>query len=141
MKCIFSKISTSSKTETRSKSFQDNNLPLGSPRIGSPRVASPRVSTLQGSNKEDPAYLGPYLLKQTQELISSGENPKKCLELGIRAMKAFETGRFQKPNLEYVMCLHIVAALYCSLGQYGEAIPVLERSIEIPVWVKVIRTH
>ncbi|KAF5769952.1 putative 43kDa postsynaptic protein [Helianthus annuus] len=120
------------KPKTRSKSFQDNNLPLGSPRIGSPRVASPRVSTLQGSNKEDPAYLGPYLLKQTQELISSGENPKKCLELGIRAMKAFETGRFQKPNLEYVMCLHIVAALYCSLGQYGEAIPVLERSIEIP---------
>ncbi|KAL8247149.1 hypothetical protein R6Q59_008365 [Mikania micrantha] len=111
------------KPKLRSKSFHDNNLPLGSPRI----------LEKNGSNgKEDPAYLGPYLLKQTQELISSGENPKKTLELGIRAMKAFEGGRFQKPNLEYVMCLHIVAALYCSLGQYGEAIPLLERSIEIP---------
>ncbi|KAL8193519.1 hypothetical protein R6Q57_026654 [Mikania cordata] len=111
------------KPKLRSKSFHDNNLPLGSPRI----------LEKNGSNgKEDPAYLGPYLLKQTQELISSGENPKKTLELGIRAMKAFESGRFQKPNLEYVMCLHIVAALYCSLGQYGEAIPLLERSIEIP---------
>ncbi|KAI3793950.1 hypothetical protein L1987_36573 [Smallanthus sonchifolius] len=127
------------KPKTRSRSFHDNNLlPLGSPRtIGSPRtLGSPRISEKnapQGSNgKEDPAYLGPYLLKQTQELISSGENPKKTLELGIRAMKAFESSRFQKPNLEYVMCLHIVAALYCSLGQYGEAIPLLERSIEIP---------
>ncbi|XP_076908635.1 protein KINESIN LIGHT CHAIN-RELATED 2-like isoform X2 [Bidens hawaiensis] len=119
------------KPRTKSRSFQDNNIPLGSPRISSARVIE--KSPLQGSNgKEDPAYLGPYLLKQTQELISSGETPKKCLELGIRAMRAFETGRFQKPNLEYVMCLHIVAALYCSLGQYGEAIPVLERSAEIP---------
>ncbi|KAI3799189.1 hypothetical protein L1987_34479 [Smallanthus sonchifolius] len=115
------------KQRTRSKSFHDNNLlPLGSPRISEKNAP-------QGLNgKEDPAYLGPYLLKQTQELISSGENPKKSLEMGIRAMKAFESSRFQKPNLEYVMCLHIVAALYCSLGQYGEAIPLLERSIEIP---------
>ncbi|KAI7750361.1 hypothetical protein M8C21_014687 [Ambrosia artemisiifolia] len=121
------------KPKTRSKSFQDNNLPLGSPRIASPRIGSPRVSTPKGLNgNEDPAYLGPYLLKQTQELISSGENAKKALELGVRAMKAFESNRFQKPNLEYVMCLHIVAALYCSVGQYGKAIPVLERSIEIP---------
>ncbi|KAI3825138.1 hypothetical protein L1987_06614 [Smallanthus sonchifolius] len=31
------------------------------------------------------------------------------------------------------MCLHVTAAIYCSLGQYNEAIPVLEESIEIPV--------
>ncbi|KAJ9135310.1 hypothetical protein P3X46_032513 [Hevea brasiliensis] len=31
------------------------------------------------------------------------------------------------------MSLHVLAAIYCSLGQYNEAIPVLERSIEIPV--------
>ncbi|KAK1359945.1 hypothetical protein POM88_044419 [Heracleum sosnowskyi] len=30
------------------------------------------------------------------------------------------------------MCLHVVSALYCSMGQYKDAIPLLERSIEIP---------
>ncbi|GFY87211.1 tetratricopeptide repeat (TPR)-like superfamily protein [Actinidia rufa] len=39
----------------------------------------------------------------------------------------------KKPNLELVMCLHAVAALYCSLDTYTEAIPFLERSVEIPV--------
>ncbi|XP_071707667.1 protein KINESIN LIGHT CHAIN-RELATED 2-like [Rutidosis leptorrhynchoides] len=119
------------KPNTRSKSFHENNLPLGSPRISSPRISNKDVPQ-SPSAKEDPHYLGPYLLKQTRDLLSSGDNPKKALELGIRAMKAFENSRFQKPNLEYVMCLHIVAALYCSLGQYSEAIPILERSIEIP---------
>nr|XP_043634705.1 protein KINESIN LIGHT CHAIN-RELATED 2-like [Erigeron canadensis] len=116
------------KPTTRSKSFHDNNLPLGSPRVAEknfPQLGSPK-------GKEDPHYLGPYLLKQTRELLASGEDPKKALELGIRAMKAFESSRFQKPSLDYVMCLHIVAALYCGLGQYGDAIPLLERSIEIP---------
>ncbi|PWA64988.1 tetratricopeptide-like helical domain-containing protein [Artemisia annua] len=116
------------RPNSRSKSFHDNNFFPLSPRV----VGSPRVAERNANGKEDPHYLGPYLLKQTRELLSSGENPKKALELGIRSMKAFETSRFQKPNLEYVMCLHIVAALYCSLGQYGEAIPILERSIEIP---------
>lgn len=115
------------KPKTRSRSFTDNSLPLGSPR-----VVEKNVTQTSQNGKEDPHYLGPYLLKQTRELLSSGENPKKALELGIRAMKAFESSRYQKPNLEYVMCLHIVAALYCSLGQYSEAIPLLERSIEIP---------
>ncbi|KAI3704785.1 hypothetical protein L1987_75014 [Smallanthus sonchifolius] len=118
--------SKSPNPRTGGKSFHDNNLPLGSPRIT-------RKNTLAVSNRrEDPAYLGPQLLKQTREMLSLGENPKKALELGIRAMKAFESSRFQKPNLDYVMCLHIVAALYCSLGQYSEAVPLLERSIEIP---------
>ncbi|KAE8667612.1 1-deoxy-D-xylulose 5-phosphate reductoisomerase [Hibiscus syriacus] len=35
--------------------------------------------------------------------------------------------------LEQVMCLHVTAAINCSLGQYNEAIPLLEQSIEIPV--------
>ncbi|KAI3808718.1 hypothetical protein L1987_24677 [Smallanthus sonchifolius] len=116
----------SPNSRTGGKSFHDNNLPLGSPRIT-------RKHSLAVSNRrEDPAYLGPQLLKQTREMLSLGENPKKALDLGIRAMKAFESSRFQKPNLDYVMCLHIVAALYCSLGQYSEAVPLLERSIEIP---------
>lgn len=79
-------------------------------------------------------YLGPYLLKQARDMIASGESSQKALELALRAMKSFEiSAGAKKPNLDYVMCLHVVSALHCRLGQYIEAIPVLERSIDIPV--------
>ncbi|KDP45346.1 hypothetical protein JCGZ_09595 [Jatropha curcas] len=77
--------------------------------------------------------LGPFLLKQTREMINSGENPQKTLEFAVRATKSFEACANGKPNLQLVMSLHVLAAIYCSLGKYNEAIPVLERSIEIPV--------
>ncbi|KAE8661290.1 putative RNA exonuclease [Hibiscus syriacus] len=38
-----------------------------------------------------------------------------------------------KPSMELVMSLHVLAALYCCLGQSNEVVPVLDRSIEIPV--------
>ncbi|GFZ03736.1 tetratricopeptide repeat (TPR)-like superfamily protein [Actinidia rufa] len=78
--------------------------------------------------------LGPFLLKQARDLISSGDNPQKALELALRAAKSFEKCANGKPSLDVVMCLHVTtAAIHCSLGQYVEAIPVLEHSIEIPV--------
>ncbi|KAF2311405.1 hypothetical protein GH714_022718 [Hevea brasiliensis] len=77
--------------------------------------------------------LGRFLLKQARDLISSGDNPQKALELALRATKSFEICANGKPSLELVMSLHVVAAIYCSIGQYNEAIPVLEHSIEIPV--------
>ncbi|KAL6960603.1 Protein KINESIN LIGHT CHAIN-RELATED 2 [Sarracenia purpurea var. burkii] len=99
-------------------------------------VKKGRNSSLGGDNLQgghlEAGYLGPYLLKQTRELISSGENPQKALELALRAVKLFDKNPQKKPNLELAMCLHVIAALYCSLRRYSEAIPVLERSIEIP---------
>ncbi|XP_058087625.1 protein KINESIN LIGHT CHAIN-RELATED 2-like [Magnolia sinica] len=77
--------------------------------------------------------LGPFLLKLARDLISSGDNPQKALELAVRAAKSFEICADGKPSLELVMSLHVVAAIHCSLGQYSLAIPVLEHSIEIPV--------
>ncbi|XP_022738923.1 protein KINESIN LIGHT CHAIN-RELATED 3-like isoform X2 [Durio zibethinus] len=77
--------------------------------------------------------LGPFLLKQARDLVSSGDNPQKALELSLRAAKSYEFCADGKPSLELVMCLHVAAAIYCSLGQYNEAIPPLEQSIEIPV--------
>ncbi|PKI66652.1 protein KINESIN LIGHT CHAIN-RELATED 3-like [Punica granatum] len=77
--------------------------------------------------------LGPFLLKQARDFISSGDNPQRALELALRAAKSLEICSNGKPNLELVMCLHVIAAIYCSLGQYSEAIPVLERSIQIPL--------
>lgn len=78
--------------------------------------------------------LGPFLLKITRDMISSGENPNKALNFGLRALKSFEIcNEDGKPSLELVMCLHVLATIYCNLGQYNEAIPILERSIEVPV--------
>ncbi|KAK3018545.1 hypothetical protein RJ639_003902 [Escallonia herrerae] len=77
--------------------------------------------------------LGPFLLKQARDLISSGDNPQKALELALRAAKSLEKCANGKPSLDVVMCLHVTAAIYCNLGQYDEAIPVLEHSIEIPM--------
>ncbi|XP_073294027.1 protein KINESIN LIGHT CHAIN-RELATED 2-like [Primulina huaijiensis] len=85
-------------------------------------------------NQREPGYLGPYLLKQTRNLVASGDNNcQKALELALRAMKSFEFASNAKPNLDFVMCLHTVAALYCRLGRYTKAVPVLERSIKIPL--------
>ena len=77
--------------------------------------------------------LGPFLLKQAMDLVSSGDNPQKALELALRAAKSYELFTNGKPSLELVMCLHVTAAIYCSLGQYSEAIPLLEQSVEIPL--------
>lgn len=77
--------------------------------------------------------LGPFLLKQVRDMISSGDNPQRALDLALRAMKSLEICANGKPSLELVMCMHVLATIYCNLGQYTEAIPILERSIEIPV--------
>ncbi|KAK6153314.1 hypothetical protein DH2020_012953 [Rehmannia glutinosa] len=95
---------------------------------------------LQNGN-EDPSEaglenpdLGPFLLKQARDLMSSGDNARKALDLASRAAKSFEKcADGGKRSLDVVMCLHVTAAIHCSLGQYGDAIPVLEHSIEIPV--------
>lgn len=125
----------------KSKSFREK--PPTSKRNGKiPRKPNAVLSTkydrsnpLQKGNGHslEARYLGSYLLKQTRHLISSGENPRKALKVALRALKSFDSSANEKPNLELVMCLHVVATMYCSLGQYNEAIPVLERSIEIPV--------
>ncbi|XP_047952541.1 protein KINESIN LIGHT CHAIN-RELATED 3-like, partial [Salvia hispanica] len=87
---------------------------------------------LQKGTEENPD-LGPFLLKQARDLMSSGDNARRALDLAQRAAKSFEKCAEGKPSLDVVMCLHVTAAIHCSLGQYGEAIPVLEHSIEIPV--------
>ena len=91
-------------------------------------IESSNESTF-GNNPE----LGPFLLKQARDLVSLGENPRKALEYSLQAMRLFEKSANGKPSLDLVMCLHVTAAIYCSLGHFIDAIPILERSIEIPV--------
>lgn len=75
--------------------------------------------------------LGPFLLKHARDLIASN-NAKRALKYALRAANSFEKCAGGMPSLDLVMSLHVVAAIYCNLGQYAEAVPVLHRSIEIP---------
>ncbi|KAM1672616.1 hypothetical protein TB2_040860 [Malus domestica] len=73
--------------------------------------------------------LGPFLLKLARDTIGSGENPNKALHYAIRASKSFE--RCSGPGLDLAMSMHVVAAIYCNLGRFEEAVRVLEQSIEV----------
>lgn len=83
----------------------------------------------QGSN----AHLGPYLIKLTK-LYSLEEDQSKAIEYGIRAVRFYEKQTDNgQPSLEFIASLQILAALYGRLGNFDEAIPLLERSVVIPV--------
>ncbi|CAL1386569.1 unnamed protein product [Linum trigynum] len=78
--------------------------------------------------------LGPFLLKLVRDTIASGEGPSKALEYAIRASKSFErcAAVEGEPSLDLVMSLHVLGAIYGSLGKFEEAVPVLERAITVP---------
>ncbi|XP_013597911.1 protein KINESIN LIGHT CHAIN-RELATED 2 isoform X2 [Brassica napus] len=96
------------------------------------RISSRKSPDLRKvSVDEESPELGPLLLKQAREMVSSGENLNRALDLALRAVKAFE--KRAEGELNLVMSLHILAAIYAGLGKYNEAVPVLERSIEIPM--------
>lgn len=111
---------------------QTNKIKNRSPKQsnGVPSAASKPKNAAIGL---DTPKLGPFLLKQTRDLLSSGENPRKALEFAIRAVKCYEKFEEGNPSLELVMSLHFLASIYCKLGKFEAAIPILERSIEIPV--------
>ncbi|CAN8304105.1 unnamed protein product [Cochlearia groenlandica] len=92
---------------------------------------------LQARHEETPSEnveLARFLLNQARNLVSSGDNNSKALELSLRASKLFEASAGkEKPCLEWIMCLHVIAAIHCKLKDYSEAIPVLKRAVEIPV--------
>ncbi|WZZ01675.1 hypothetical protein YC2023_074003 [Brassica napus] len=105
-------------------------------KIPGSRISSRKSPDLRKvSVDEESPEIGPLLLEQAREMVSSGENLNKALDLALRAVKAFEKraeGETQQ-GLNLVMSLHILAATYAGLGKYNEAVPVLERSIEIPM--------
>ena len=83
----------------------------------------------QGSN----ALLGPYLIKLTK-LYSMEEDQSKAIEFGIRAVRFYEKQTDNgQPSLEFIASLQLLAALYGRLGNFDDAIPLLERSVVIPV--------
>ncbi|KAF5459884.1 hypothetical protein F2P56_019796 [Juglans regia] len=126
------------RRNNKSLKKQNKGVTLTKKQRNSPMGVSKLPNESKGSTESELAIpdLGPFLLKQARDLIYSGDNPQKVLELALRAAKSFEICANGKPSLELVMCLHVIAAIYCSLGQYSVAIPILERSIEIPAIVE-----
>ncbi|KAL5141425.1 Protein KINESIN LIGHT CHAIN-RELATED 1 [Glycine soja] len=77
--------------------------------------------------------LGPFLLKLARDTIASGDGPSKALDLAIRVSKSFEHCTVEgEPSLDLAMSLHVLAAIYCSLGRFEVVVPVLECAIEVP---------
>ncbi|EOA23597.1 hypothetical protein CARUB_v10016794mg [Capsella rubella] len=106
------------------------------PKIPGSRISSRKSPDLgKVSVDEESPELGVLLLKQARELVSNGEHLNKALDLALRAVKAFEKSveGEKQHGLNLVMSLHILAAIYAGLGRYNDAVPVLERSIEIPM--------
>jgi len=100
---------------------------------GGRSLSQGQIDISSGSPWDRPE-LGQALLNQARDMISSGNNAKRALELALQAKKLFErTAAYGRPSLDLAMCLHVTAVIYCTLGDFNEAIPLVERSIEIPV--------
>ncbi|KAG0463880.1 hypothetical protein HPP92_019501 [Vanilla planifolia] len=116
------------KSSPKSKATPDNGESLPEP------VAKTTRKKQKGGimdPEEDAAEIGPFLLKHARDLISS-DNHRRALKYALRAAKVFQRSSGGKPSLDLVMSLHVIAAIHCSLGKYSDAIPLLEKSIEIP---------
>ncbi|KAI5064643.1 hypothetical protein GOP47_0021313 [Adiantum capillus-veneris] len=118
------------KMNQKVKSLLPKRKPgLGSRKFGdNESVASSEQANLL--SRENP-NLGPFLLKLARQAIMSGDNPQKALDYASRAAKSYESAADGKPSLDLVMSLHILAATHCTMGQFEEAIPVLQHSIEV----------
>ncbi|KAA8525787.1 hypothetical protein F0562_007642 [Nyssa sinensis] len=103
-----------------------------SPDRSSVKKKSPEKPIIDESSLDNPD-LGPFLLKLARDTIASGDGPTKALDYALRAAKSFELCAVDgEPSLDLAMSLHVVGAIYCSLGRFVEAIPVLERAIKVP---------
>ncbi|KVI06335.1 Tetratricopeptide-like helical [Cynara cardunculus var. scolymus] len=134
-----SKSVSSKKSKKASELKLDSEVNSGSNCKSKTHPKKPLIEKQNDKNAKKPAVgdknldLGPYLLKQARDLMAAGDNSRKALDLALRATKSFEKITNGKPSLDVVMCLHVTAAIYCNLGQYNEAIPILENSITVSV--------
>ncbi|PKA53343.1 polypeptide N-acetylglucosaminyltransferase [Apostasia shenzhenica] len=122
-------LSPSPSSSSRAKPSPERNSSSGK-RRSLPALEKPHLDDLSLDNPD----LGPFLLKLARDTIASGEGPVKALEYAIRASKSFEKCAVESgdPSLGLAMSLHVTGAIYCSLGRYEEAVPVLERAVAVP---------
>ncbi|XP_057518951.1 protein KINESIN LIGHT CHAIN-RELATED 1 [Amaranthus tricolor] len=129
--------STGTRLRTPSPSPSTSRVKPSPDRASTKKKPSPSFKLPVDLDLDDSALdnpdLGPFLLKLARDTIASGDGPIKALDFAIRASKSFERCAVDgEPSLDLAMSLHVVAAIYCSLGKFDEAIPVLERAIEVP---------
>ncbi|KAL9264571.1 KINESIN LIGHT CHAIN-RELATED 1-like protein [Drosera capensis] len=131
-------------TTTTNNKPESSSLPRRTPSPSPSRKKKPSPSTpsngLLDSGLDNPD-LGPFLLKLARDAIASGDGPNKALDYALRASKSFElrANNNDSPaddggdqaSLDLAMSLHVLAAIYSSLGRFEEAIPVLERAIGV----------
>ncbi|XP_018434549.2 protein KINESIN LIGHT CHAIN-RELATED 3 [Raphanus sativus] len=126
--------STSSKLDTEKQAGKNKNANRPSLGLGRKKKAGTTAKSQNEEPSSENVELARFLLNQARNLVSSGENISKALELSLRADKLFEASANNgKPCLEWIMCFHVRAAIHCRLKEYSEAIPLLERSIQIPL--------
>ncbi|KAK1302643.1 hypothetical protein QJS10_CPB12g00959 [Acorus calamus] len=128
-----SRIQVREDAKIRSPATKKTPSPSSSRTKPSPRRTTPPPPPTDESALDNPD-LGPFLLKLARDTMASGESPAKALDYAIRASRSFErcSAAEGAPSLELAMSLHVAAAIYCSLGRFAEAVPALDRAIEVP---------
>ncbi|KAJ7523879.1 hypothetical protein O6H91_18G066300 [Diphasiastrum complanatum] len=116
-----SRLGQKGTTANEQQGSEDGNTHNGTPAISSKQ----QVAQPSGLGK------GQLLLKMAKLSYASGDNPNKALEHATRAVKFFESNAGNSSCLELVMSMHILAAVHCTLGQYEEAISILQRSLAL----------
>ncbi|KAI4372119.1 hypothetical protein MLD38_010394 [Melastoma candidum] len=100
-------------------------ISLPSPSPSSSRADPPLPSPPQETPFPFPLLCWPLQLARDAIAASSSvEGPAKALEYALRASRSFERALAANPGeearLNHAMSLHVVAAVYCSLGRYEE---------------------
>ncbi|KAG4923938.1 hypothetical protein JHK87_049478 [Glycine soja] len=140
-KLVDSKQCAATASPSQSQRFEGNNK-TPSPFPKKPPTTSPSRSFKKKTLETPPLLsdaflnnpdLSPFLLRLAHDTIASGDGPSKALNFAIRASKSFERCAVEgEPNLDLAISLHVLAAIYCSLGRFEEAVPVLKHSIQVP---------
>ncbi|OAY66754.1 Nephrocystin-3, partial [Ananas comosus] len=99
--------------------------PKPTPSPGKKKAAAAAAAEAEEAALDNPD-LGPWRGTRWRR---PGGGAGKALEYAIRAGRALE--RREGAELELAMSLHVAAAIYCTLGRYADAVPVLERAVAV----------
>lgn len=124
-----------------SKRLLHARKPAGGFRPAGDNESSLSIKRNGSSIRRENPDLGPPLLKLAKKAIALGEKPRKALEYAEMAVKAYEDASDGKYSLDLVMSLHVLAALHCSLGQFEEAVKVLEHSLSTATFDIGVQEH
>ncbi|KAJ7566392.1 hypothetical protein O6H91_02G100400 [Diphasiastrum complanatum] len=112
------------------KQFDSNGSSHDSKAAGSPNSAN-MTDTIYVRQNLGSLSISPSLFKLAKFYKAPADDPSKALQYALQSVIFFEKNSDKYRSLELVMSLHVLAAIHCRLGQYEEAIVVLERSLAL----------